>query len=206
MDRAMLWHNFERWRRARASAFSDEEITEAAASGDSLVIKRCDAGGPQVSGPAPSSEHRHERLAPGGEFTSLINGTRPEFENSGRIYKRFVDDGLLDRLFGMLRAQVLLSFPVVDAIKIKAYPVSVCATIVLFVLCKPSERKLPLKQLDFALKVGFRGGLPIDLCEHGQQTASRAVRAGEDDELVTISLLHDITETISAKNHGGVCV
>ena len=49
-----------------------------------------------------------------------------------------------------------------------------------------------------------RLGQPIDLYAHGVQTASRALRAGESDELVIISLLHDISETIASKNHGSV--
>ena len=49
-----------------------------------------------------------------------------------------------------------------------------------------------------------RLGQPIDLYEHGVQTASRALRAGESDELVVVSLLHDISETIASKNHGSV--
>lgn len=46
-------------------------------------------------------------------------------------------------------------------------------------------------------------GQPIDLYDHGLQTASRALRAGEPDELVVVSLLHDLTETVLSKNHGG---
>jgi predicted HD phosphohydrolase len=39
--------------------------------------------------------------------------------------------------------------------------------------------------------------------EHALQTATRALQAGEPEEVVVASLLHDATESISAKNHGG---
>jgi predicted HD phosphohydrolase/alpha-ketoglutarate-dependent taurine dioxygenase len=45
---------------------------------------------------------------------------------------------------------------------------------------------------------------PVDLMEHALQTATRALRAGEPEEVVVASLLHDTTESIAAKNHGGV--
>lgn len=45
-------------------------------------------------------------------------------------------------------------------------------------------------------------GQPVSLFEHGLQTASRALRGGEDDETVVISLFHDMFETLAAKNHG----
>jgi predicted HD phosphohydrolase len=45
---------------------------------------------------------------------------------------------------------------------------------------------------------------PVDLMEHNLQTATRALRAGEPEEVVVASVLHDVTESIAAKNHGGV--
>ncbi|KAL3941462.1 MAG: hypothetical protein SGARI_000596 [Bacillariaceae sp.] len=45
-------------------------------------------------------------------------------------------------------------------------------------------------------------GAPVSLMEHNIQTASRALRAGEDDETVFISLFHDLFETLAVKNHG----
>jgi predicted HD phosphohydrolase/alpha-ketoglutarate-dependent taurine dioxygenase len=45
---------------------------------------------------------------------------------------------------------------------------------------------------------------PVDLMEHALQTATRALRAGEPEEVVVASLLHDATESLAAKNHGGV--
>ena len=45
-------------------------------------------------------------------------------------------------------------------------------------------------------------GAPVDLYEHGLQTATRALRGGENDDVVVASLLHDVTETINPKGHG----
>lgn len=45
-------------------------------------------------------------------------------------------------------------------------------------------------------------GQPVSLFEHGLQTASRALRGGEDDETVVMSLFHDMFETLAVKNHG----
>ncbi|KAL3902788.1 MAG: hypothetical protein SGILL_010696, partial [Bacillariaceae sp.] len=45
-------------------------------------------------------------------------------------------------------------------------------------------------------------GAPVSLMEHNLQTASRALRAGEDDETVFMSLFHDVFETLAVKNHG----
>ena len=45
-------------------------------------------------------------------------------------------------------------------------------------------------------------GQPVDLLEHGLQTATRAERSGESVDVVVASLLHDVTETLAAKNHG----
>lgn len=47
-------------------------------------------------------------------------------------------------------------------------------------------------------------GQPIDLHDHGLQTASRALRGGESEELVVVSLIHDLTESVLSKNHGAV--
>lgn len=45
-------------------------------------------------------------------------------------------------------------------------------------------------------------GAPVRLYEHNVQTASRALRAGEDDEIVAVSLFHDVFETLAVKHHG----
>jgi predicted HD phosphohydrolase len=45
-------------------------------------------------------------------------------------------------------------------------------------------------------------GSPINLYAHSLQTATRALRAGEDDELVIVSLFHDLPEAFSDNHHG----
>jgi len=47
-------------------------------------------------------------------------------------------------------------------------------------------------------------GQPVTLREHGLQAATRAVRAGEDDDIVVMTLLHDVLESTTAVNHGGM--
>ena len=51
-------------------------------------------------------------------------------------------------------------------------------------------------------QVGRSLGQPVDLKEHGVQTATRAYRGGESIDIVVMSLFHDMTETIVSKNHG----
>jgi predicted HD phosphohydrolase len=51
---------------------------------------------------------------------------------------------------------------------------------------------------------GKKLGQPVDLYNHGVQTASRAYRAGEPIDIVVMSLFHDMTESLVAKNHGEV--
>lgn len=45
-------------------------------------------------------------------------------------------------------------------------------------------------------------GASVTLKEHNMQTASRALRAGEDDETVMVGLFHDVFENLAVKNHG----
>ena len=47
-------------------------------------------------------------------------------------------------------------------------------------------------------------GLPINVYRHSLQTATRILRDGGDDELVTVGLLHDIGDFIAERNHGEV--
>lgn len=50
----------------------------------------------------------------------------------------------------------------------------------------------------------LRGGLEgyrVDRYEHALQTASRALRAGECEELVVAALLHDIGDELAPENH-----
>lgn len=48
---------------------------------------------------------------------------------------------------------------------------------------------------------GDCGGFPIDRLEHSLQTATRAFRAGMDEEYVVCALLHDIGDTLGVFNH-----
>ncbi len=45
------------------------------------------------------------------------------------------------------------------------------------------------------------GGFPVNRLEHSLQTATRAERAGKDDEYVLCALLHDIGDTLSPYAH-----
>lgn len=45
------------------------------------------------------------------------------------------------------------------------------------------------------------GGFPVNRLEHSLQTATRAERAGRDDEYVFCALVHDIGDTLSPYNH-----
>ncbi len=48
------------------------------------------------------------------------------------------------------------------------------------------------------------GGFPVDRLEHSLQTATRAERAGRDDEYVLCALLHDIGDTLAPFNHQSI--
>jgi predicted HD phosphohydrolase len=45
------------------------------------------------------------------------------------------------------------------------------------------------------------GGYPVTRLEHSLQTATRALRAGEDDEYVFCALVHDIGDTLAPYHH-----
>jgi len=65
---------------------------------------------------------------------------------------------------------------------------------------KGGERVLEhLRLLD-----GDYGGFNVDRLTHCLQTATRAHRAGEDEEYVVCALLHDIGDTLGAFNHPDV--
>jgi len=48
---------------------------------------------------------------------------------------------------------------------------------------------------------GDYGGFPVDRLTHSLQTATRAWRAGEDEEYVVCALLHDIGDALGSYNH-----
>lgn len=47
-------------------------------------------------------------------------------------------------------------------------------------------------------------GARVDMYEHSLQTATRARRAGADDETIVCALLHDVGEVLSGTNHGEI--
>jgi len=51
---------------------------------------------------------------------------------------------------------------------------------------------------------GDCGGFAVDRYEHSLQTATRALRAGRDEEYVVCALLHDIGDTLGPRNHADV--
>lgn len=51
---------------------------------------------------------------------------------------------------------------------------------------------------------GDFGGFAVDRLEHSLQTATRAYRAGRDDEYVFCALVHDIGDTLGPLNHADV--
>ena len=64
---------------------------------------------------------------------------------------------------------------------------------------------LPDRVLDhLRLLGGDFGGFAVDRLEHSLQTATRAERAGRDDEYVFCALLHDIGDTLGSFNHADI--
>ena len=51
---------------------------------------------------------------------------------------------------------------------------------------------------------GDHHGYPVDRFEHCLQTATRALRAGADEEIVVCALLHDIGDDLSPANHAEI--
>ena len=67
-------------------------------------------------------------------------------------------------------------------------------------IAKTGERALAyLKNLEGGL-AGYR----VDRYEHSLQTATRALRAGECEEIVVAALLHDIGDDLAPENHAEV--
>ena len=50
----------------------------------------------------------------------------------------------------------------------------------------------------------IKGGFAVNQLEHCLQTATRAYRAGEDDEMVLLCLIHDIGKVVSVLGHGEI--
>ena len=51
---------------------------------------------------------------------------------------------------------------------------------------------------------GDCGGFAVDRLEHSIQTATRAHRAGKDEEYVVCALLHDIGDVLGPRNHADI--
>ncbi len=51
---------------------------------------------------------------------------------------------------------------------------------------------------------GDFGGFAVDRLTHSLQTATRAERAGRDDEYILCALLHDIGDTLGSYNHADI--
>ena len=69
----------------------------------------------------------------------------------------------------------------------------------------PFQRDLSNRVLaHLKLLNGDFGGYPVDRLEHSVQTATRAHRAGMDEEYVVCALLHDIGDTLGSSNHADV--
>ncbi len=67
------------------------------------------------------------------------------------------------------------------------------------------SKKLPDRVMaHLRLLDGDYGGFPIDRLKHSLQTATRAAKAGRDDEYVVCALLHDIGDTLGSFNHPDV--
>ena len=65
---------------------------------------------------------------------------------------------------------------------------------------KVADHVLGLLQSLEGMVVGFA----VDQLEHSLQTATRAERGGEDDEMVVAALCHDVGKAISVPNHPGI--
>jgi len=67
------------------------------------------------------------------------------------------------------------------------------------------SQKLPDRVLaHLRLLDGDSGGFAVDRLTHSLQTATRAHRAGEDEEYVVCALLHDIGDTLGSFNHADI--
>lgn len=66
----------------------------------------------------------------------------------------------------------------------------------------PFTKALPDRVIaHLKLLEGDYGGFPVDRYTHSLQTATRALRAGRDEEYVVCALLHDIGDTLGSFNH-----
>ncbi len=66
----------------------------------------------------------------------------------------------------------------------------------------PFNRELPDRMLaHLRMLRDDTGGYPVDRLEHSLQTATRAFKAGRDEEYVVCALMHDLGDILSPSNH-----
>ena len=65
------------------------------------------------------------------------------------------------------------------------------------------SKELPGRLMDAVARLEeFQGPLQVTRLEHSLQSATRALRAGKDDEYVAAALLHDIGDALAPHSHG----
>jgi len=65
------------------------------------------------------------------------------------------------------------------------------------------ERKLPGRLMDAVAALDqFQGPLKVSRMEHSLQSATRAYRAGKDNEYIAAALIHDIGDALAPWSHG----
>ncbi|HEX7758494.1 MAG TPA: HD domain-containing protein [Caulobacteraceae bacterium] len=69
----------------------------------------------------------------------------------------------------------------------------------------PYRRELPDRMLaHLRMLEADSGGFPVTRLEHSLQTATRAHRAGKDEEYVVCALMHDIGDILGPSNHAEI--
>lgn len=71
------------------------------------------------------------------------------------------------------------------------------------ILLYQNDQPQRIKNMLLALK-GLFGGFAVDQLQHSLQTATRASRAGASEEMILLSLCHDIGKVINWPNHGAI--
>ena len=66
------------------------------------------------------------------------------------------------------------------------------------------EKLVPHLTAVFRMLAGPTLGYPIDRARHSRQSATRALRNGEQDDFVVAALLHDIGDVLAPENHSAV--
>ena len=95
VDRSLLWYHWEKYRRERATQMLGAMGIKAATESETE---------------SETAGRRADRLAPGGAFTTLADGTKAELEEMGRVYKERVDGVTHTTLLAMLSSQVSLFY------------------------------------------------------------------------------------------------